>query len=112
MPKIKINKALNRPDGGVVSAGSIAICNNPQQLVTSKQVVFLTNFYITQTAFDNGKTSIPQLDKFPSMKLIKQCSEEEWTQLEVNAGAGELIATFMQECIDEAIGGGSTEIII
>lgn len=111
MPKVKINKALNRPDGGSVSSGSLAVCNNPQQLVNSMQVVFLTNFFITETAYQNGKTPIPQLDKFPSMKLIKQCSEEEWADLNDSAGAGALVGLFMQECIDAIIGGGSTEII-
>ena len=77
MPKVKITKAISRPDGGSVSSGSLAVCNNPQQIVSSMQVVFPTSFYITETAFENGKQPIPKLDKFPKMKLIKQCTEEE-----------------------------------
>lgn len=111
MPKVKINKQLTRPDGGTVSSGSIAVCNNPQQLVNYQQVVFKTQFYITETALEKGKQPVPKLDKFPTMKLIKTCSNDEWTALNDDAGAGALVGTFMQECIDSILGDGFTELI-
>jgi hypothetical protein len=111
MPKVKINKQLSRPDGGNVSSGSLAVCNNPQQRVSSKQVIFKTSFYITESAYDNGKQPIPKLDKFPRMKLVKDCSDEEWDALYDDAGAGALVGTFMTECIDAILGDGFTELI-
>ena len=112
MPDIKINKELARPDGGKVSAGAIATCNSPRPVTNTMQIVFALVIYITQTALDNGKQPIPKLDKFPRMKVIKQCDEAEWTALNDDPNAGALMATFMQEAIDAEIGDGFTEIVV
>ena len=111
MPIVKITKQLDRPDGGKVASGSIAVCNSPRQVVSEQAVEFNTEFFINQTAIDNGKTNIPALVKFPKMKLIKMCSDDEWTELNDDAGAGALIGKFMTECIDEVLGDGFTELI-
>jgi len=111
MPKVKINKQLNRPDGGLVASGSLAVCNNPQQIVSTKQVVFVCPIYLTETAFDNGKKNVPEIDQFKTFKLVKQCTDQEWTDLNDAAGAGVLVGTFMQECIDAVLGDGFTELI-
>jgi len=111
MPKVKINKQLNRPDGGVVASGSLAVCNNPMPLVNTKQVVFLSPIYLTETSYDNGKTNIPAIDQFKTFKLVKQCDDAEWDALNDDAGAGVLMGTFMAECIDAVIGAGFTELV-
>ncbi len=111
MPIVKITKQLDRPDGGKVASGSIAVCNSPRQVVNEKAVVFIIAFFINQTAIDSGKTNIPQLVKFPTMKLVKMCSDDEWTELSDDAGAGALVGKFMKECIDAAIGDGFAELI-
>lgn len=112
MPKVKINKQLDRPDGGKVASGSIAVCDNPQPIGESKAVVFRIAIYLNQTAIDSGKKPIPALDKFPKFKLVKQCTDTEWDALNDDAGAGALMATFMKECIDTVLGDGFTEIIV
>lgn len=111
MPEVKINKTLARPDGQNVSSGAIAVCNIPQQIVNSKQIVFKLQIYVSQTQLDNGKQPIPKLDKFPRMKLVKQCDESEWNALNDDAGAGALVGQFMKECIDSVLGDGFTELI-
>ena len=111
MPKVKITKQLDRPDGGKVASGCIAVCNNEQKIENQKAVVFITSFYLNETSYEGGKKSIPELDKFKSHKLIKMCSDEEWESLNDDAGSGLLVGTFMKECIDLEIGLGFTELI-
>lgn len=112
MPRVKINKQLDRPDGGKVASGSIAVCDNPQPIGRSKAVVFRIAIYYNQTYLDAGNEPVPKLVKFPKFKLVKYCTEAEWTALNDDAGAGALVATFMKECIDTVLGDGFTEIIV
>lgn len=105
---IKINKLLNRPDGGTVAPGSLLKFEpkfNKDALTVS---YFLTHF-VSQQAIDDGKQPIPGVTDF-KYQVQKQCDEAEYLELN-NAGAADLVETWLKELIDGLIGAGNTEIV-
>lgn len=111
MPIVKINKQLDRPDGGKVASGSIAVCNEPRQVINKKTVVFLMPIFLNQTAIDNKKSHIPALVLFPIFKLIYKCTDEEWAELIDDSSAGAYMGLLMEKAIAAQIGDGFTELI-
>jgi hypothetical protein len=106
---IKINKQLDRPDGGKVSAGSI-VDYSTRMLGETMQVVYYLKHYFSQTAIDDGKQTIPGVTNF-AYKQVKNCTEAEWSELNLDAGAGPRVQDWLKEILDELIGAGNTEII-
>ena len=106
---IKINKQLQRPDGGTVSAGSI-VDYSTRMLGSTMQVVYYLKHYFSQTAIDEGKPTIPAVTNF-NYKIVKNCTEQEWEELNLDAGAGPRVQDWLKEILDELIGAGNTEII-
>ncbi len=111
MPKLKINKQLNRPDGQKIPAGSIAE-SNPIFVESEKAIKFPTKLMFNQDSIDNKKTPIPCIVEFKFNRLVKQCTDDEWTKVNDDANAGLLVSQFYQECIDDMGMKGSTEIIV
>jgi hypothetical protein len=106
---IKINKQLQRPDGGTVSSGSI-VDYTTRMLGESMQVVYYLKHYFSQAAIDDGKPTIPGVTNF-GYNQVKTCTETEWTELNLDAGAGPRVQDWLKEIIDANIGNGNTEII-
>jgi hypothetical protein len=106
---IKINKQLQRPDGGTVSAGSI-VDYTTRMLGESMQVVYYLKHYFSQSAIDDGKPTIPGVTNF-GYKQVKNCTVAEWTELNLDAGAGPRVQDWLVEILDELIGAGNIEII-
>jgi len=117
MPKLKINKKLNRPDGGVISAGSvaksIAVFNED-----TMEVNFPLYLYVSENALNNNKKPIPSCVEFSSrltsgkselVRMVKKCSEDEWLEVNTGGQAGQLTNEWFKNCIDEIIGAGYTE---
>ena len=108
---IKINKQLQRPDGGTVSSGSI-IDYNSKFIGKTKQVVYFLKHYFSESAIENGKRAIPAITNF-AYRQVKECSDAEWIELNMGPDpSGVLVQLWLQEIIDSKIGEGFTEIII
>ena len=113
MPYIKINKQLNRPDGGKITSGSVAT-SNPSFDEGNMRVIFPTYLYVSEASKNEGKAVIPACVELTSRKsmpkrLVKQCTIEEWEAINLGANAGILTMQWFQTCIDEVIGAGFTE---
>lgn len=107
---IKINKKLNRPDGGTVAAGSI-IDYNSRFIGKGMIISFQLMHHFSEAALEDGKPLIAKITNF-AYRLNKECSEEEWAELMTGSEAsGILVETWLKEMIDALIGAGNTEII-
>lgn len=105
---IKINKQLNRPDGGKVSSGSIVKYDT--RLNGKTMIVwFFLNHYISQTSIDSEKETIPKIEQF-NYKIFKDCTPEQWAKLN-DAGSAELVESWLKEELEKQIGIGYIEII-
>ncbi len=112
---IKINKQLNRPDGGKVASGSVVEFNTTT-VDSEKKVVFYCKQYLSETARDNGKTPVPAIVEIGSDSspyyLSKYCTDEEWDDLTIGENqTAILLNQWLQEIIDSLIGLGYTEIV-
>jgi len=110
---IKINKQLNRPDGGEIAAGSIVDFNQKTNATEEDTgiVFFLIKHYISQAAIADGKETIPVITEF-KYTLSKVCTTEEWSQLLMGENqTSVLLHDWLKEIIDSKIGLGNTEII-
>jgi len=109
---IKINKQLQRPDKGTLSAGSI-IDYNARFIGETMQVVYdLTHWFnelAKDTAKEDGWLPVAGITNF-SYKLVKDCTPEEWAKLN-DVGSAQLVQEWLQELIDSKIGEGYTELI-
>lgn len=116
--KIKINKQLNRPDGGVVPSGSIATSN--PKMVSAKvptandagTVLFPIVLAFDQASLDADKVGVPAITEFSYRGINKTCTQAEWDAMNDNADAGALVNGWMQTAIEQIIGVGNTEILI
>jgi hypothetical protein len=107
---IKINKQLQRPDGGNVSTGSI-IDYNSRFIGKGRIVSFDLMHHFSESALNEGKQLIPSITNF-IYRLNKECTIEEWTELMIGADAsGDLVQNWLKKLIDVKIGSGYTEII-
>jgi hypothetical protein len=107
---IKINKQLQRPDGGTVSSGSI-IDYNSRFIGKGMIISFDLMHHFSESALEDGKPLIPEIKNF-AYRLNKECTEEEWAKVMIGEEpAGPLVQLWLQELIDEKIGEGNTEII-
>jgi len=106
---IKINKQLQRPDGENVSAGSI-VDYTTRMVGESMTVIYFIKLYFSQSAMENGKLTVPAVDNF-GYKIVKNCTEQEWLDMNTLPNAGLLVQDWLQDIIDELIGVGNTEII-
>jgi hypothetical protein len=109
---IKINKQLQRPDKGTLSAGSI-IDNTTRFIPESKTIIYyLTHWFnelAKETAKEDGWLPVANVKNFP-YKIIKNCTIEEWSKIE-EASASTIVENWLKELIDSKIGIGFTEII-
>lgn len=105
---IKVNKRLNRPDGGIVASGSIVKYDTR---LNSKSLVvwFFLNHYITQTALDNGKRPIQAIKEF-EYKIFKECTPEDWAKLN-DSGSAQLVEGWLKSELETRLGEGLVEII-
>ncbi len=109
---IKINKQLTRPDKGTLSAGSI-IDFQTRFVTTELTVVFTLTHWFNQLAKDEAKTEgwkpVQGVNNF-KYKIARVCSMEEWVKLD-EAGAVELVESWLKSILDGELGDGYTEII-
>lgn len=106
---IKINKQLQRPDGGTVSSGSI-IDYNSRFIGKGMIISFDLMHHFSKVALEADKPLIPSITNFP-YKLNKECTIEEWSDIFTKPDAGIYVETLLKDLIDEKIGEGNTEII-
>ncbi len=106
---IKINKELQRPDGGNVAAGSI-LDYNTKFIGKGKMTMFTVFLYYSREALDDGKVTVPSITDF-KFRLTKKCSDQEWIDVMTKANAGELTQGWLKDLVDAKIGLGNTEII-
>ena len=106
---IKINKQLQRPDGGTVSAGSI-VDYNSKFIGKGMIISFQLMHYFSESAIESGKTLIPAITNF-KYRLNKECTAEQWVEIFTQANAGIYVETLLKDLIDEKIGEGFTEIV-
>lgn len=107
---VKINKELNRTDGGIIASGSVVafdIIEDGQ----SKTVFFRIRHYVSEELKIAGKTTIYEITEFSYKNMQKQCTTEEWTTLTESAGSAALLQDWVKAIIDSEIGSGFTEII-
>ena len=109
---IQINKQLNRPDKGVLAAGSI-ITYTSKENDDAKIVRYKLTHWYDQSAKDapkeDGWLPVAEITNF-SYDIIKECTDEEYAQLDA-AGSKQLKCDWLQEIIDSKIGANYTEII-
>ena len=105
---IKINKQLDRPDGGKVPSGSL-IQSEPMFKKEQLKVIWKLTHWLSQSAIDSDKMPIPIITNFDYW-ITKQCTEEEFAKLN-DAGSAELVENWLKEIIDASIGLGYTEIV-
>lgn len=106
---IKINKSLQRPDGGNVSAGSI-IDYNSRFIGKGMIISFVLMHHFNESAIETDKPLIPKIKNF-AYRLNKECTEEQWATIFTQPDAGIYVETLLKEMIDALIGAGNTEII-
>lgn len=109
---IQINKQLQRPDKGTLSAGSL-IDFKTIRSETDKSIRYNLTHWFNQAAKDapkeDGWLPVAVVKNF-SYILRKECTDEEWLKLN-DAGSTELVEGWLQDIIDSKIGDGNTEII-
>jgi hypothetical protein len=109
---ILINKQLQRPDKGTLSAGSVIDFNTKIVSETKTVVYFLRHWFnqlAKETAAEDGWLPVNGVKNF-SYRLAKECNDEEWEQLN-GPGSPELVQEWLKEIIDSKIGVGYTEIV-
>ena len=105
---LKINKQLNRPDGGEVQSGSV-IKYDVRLNTKSSTVWFFLNHYISEDTLNEGKQNISKINEF-NYKLYRECSQVEWDMLN-DSNSAELVAGWLLELIENKIGSGYIQII-
>lgn len=105
---IKINKQLQRPDGGTVSSGSL-LDYNTRFIGNGKIISYDLTLYFSQSALDSGKKKVPSVVNF-KYRINKHCTEAEWLKLN-DAGSADLVQEWLKDLIDIEIGQGFTEIV-
>jgi hypothetical protein len=106
---IKIDKQLQRPDKGTLSAGSIINFTTIFPTGTLKVRYNLTHWFSEAAKSEEGWLPVAGITNF-SYIMIKECTEEEYAQLN-DAGSTVLVEVWLQELIDAKIGDGYTQII-
>ena len=106
---IKINKELQRPDKGTVSSGSIIDFTTIFPTGTLKVRYNLTHWFSELAKDEDEWLPVAGITNF-SYVLIKECTEEEYSELN-NAGSADLVEQWLKELIDAEIGANYTEII-
>lgn len=115
--KIKITVQLDRPDGGVVDADSIAV-SNP---VTKEAkmpiaddagiVMFPIKLYFSEADLAANKPVVPAVTDFTYKEINKQCTEVEWDAMNNDPDSGALVAGWMKTALEAFVGVGNCEII-
>jgi len=109
---IKINKQLQRPDKGTLSAGSL-INYTARFLQDELTVVFdLTHWFnelAKEEAKEEGWLPVAKITNF-DYRLSRICTVEEWQKLD-DARASTMVEGWLKEIIDNKIGVGYTEIV-
>lgn len=109
---IKINKQLQRPDKGMLAAGSILDAKTrfiPNDLTVVWNLTHWFNELAKETAKEDVWFPVVGVNNFGYIQS-KICTPEEWAMLD-EAGTPELLEGWLQKIIDKAIGEGNTEII-
>jgi len=106
---IKINKQLQRPDKGTLSAGSIIDYNAKFIGETKTVAYFLTHWFNELARTEEGWKPIAGIINFKYIQS-KQCTDEEWALLD-ESGAAVLVQDWLVAIIDAEIGNGYTEIV-
>ena len=106
---IKINKQLQRPDKGTLAAGSIIDFTTIFPTGTLLVRYNLTHWFNQLAKDEDGWFPVAGVTNF-SYILIKECTEEEYAQLN-DAGSADLVQLWLKELIDAKIGAGNTELI-
>ena len=109
---IKINKQLQRPDKGTLSAGSL-INYTARFLQDELTVVFYLTHWFNELAKEEAKEKgwlpVAKITNF-DYRLSRICTIEEWQKLD-DAGASKMVEGWLKEIIDNKIGIGYTEIL-
>ena len=106
---IKIDKQLQRPDKGTLSAGSIIDFTTIFPTGTLK-VRYNLKHWFSEAAKEEGTwLPVAGVTNF-SYIMVKDCTREEYDQLN-NAGSADLVEGWLKELIDAEIGIGYTTII-
>jgi hypothetical protein len=109
---IKINKQLQRPDKGTLSAGSIIDYTtnfNGDKKIVRFNLTHWFNELAKEKAKEDGWLPVQAITNFIYIQL-KECTDEEWASLN-DAGSAEMVELWLKDIIDAEIGNGSTEII-
>ena len=105
---IQINKQLQRPDKGTLSAGSL-INYSARFLDEQLTIVYDLTHWFNQAAKEDGWLPVAGVTNF-SYRLSKVCTPEEWAKLD-DAGSAEMVQQWLVDIINEKIGDGFTEIV-
>lgn len=106
---LKINKQLNRPDGGKVNSGSIVKYSTRFNTKGGLVIWYFLDHYLNSTSLENGKKTIPETLEVPK-SMYKECTEEEWAKLN-EAKSAEQVELWLKEGLEGIIGEGYIEII-
>ncbi len=110
---IKINKQLQRPDKGTLSAGSILDYNTNfigEGKIVRYNLTHWFNEIAKETSKEDGWLPVQAITNFKYIQ-IKECTDEEWDSLN-DAGSAVMVQDWLKEIIDAEIGEGYTEIIL
>lgn len=110
---IQIDKQLIRLDKGPLKAGSL-IEFKPTFIADKKIIRYNLTHWVNELARKTAKE-----DKwFPVMGvknfdyiLIKECTDEEWSDYNTKPDSGALVEGWLKQIIDSKIGDGNTVII-
>jgi len=106
---IQINKQLQRPDKGTLSAGSIIDFTTIFPTGTLSVRYNLTHWFNQLAKDEDGWLPVAEITNF-SYILIKECTIAEYDKLN-DAGSADLVQLWLKELIDSKIGAGNTEIV-
>ena len=105
---LKINKQLNRPDGGKINSGSI-ITFDPIPRTNDGDVVFSMKHYVSETTLNNSKKPIHKIDEF-DYTIKRPTTPDEFASLN-NAGAVDLMTGWLVTELESKLGVGTIETI-
>jgi len=109
---IQINKQLQRPDKGTLSAGSIIDYNTKfigDGMIVRYSLTHWFNLLAKETAKEEGWMPVAKVLNFDYVQ-IKECTQEEWDSLN-DAGSAGMVQVWLKELIEGKVGNGTTEIV-
>ena len=95
---IKINKQLNRPDGGFIESGSLVSFKSKLKVGNKRILWYYLSHYINHQAINLGKQPITSIEEF-NYKIPIEITEEQESSLDNESFKSELLKKHIESII-------------